>query len=170
MARSPKWEVKMNEVIALRQQGAGNLFKRVVLMIEINADPRFIEWCEANETNREEYLNAGLSDTAMDFATLCMLYDEYPDEQSWVDMNIRQLVAQIILKRRQERAKDNPRRPSAKDKLIIAEAEIQKIRTEHAVEIERLVGEKNALAARVKELQGVIRIMSGKGDVDAEAA
>lgn len=91
-----KWEMKMREARELRKKGAEVLFERICLLVACYDDTQFRAWHADNETDELDYLDEELSDTAASFMTLKAVLVAYPERESWVKHNIRDLIAEII--------------------------------------------------------------------------
>lgn len=129
MARAKKWELKMHEARELRKQGSELLFDRVNLLTECYEDADFRAWHESNQTNDLDFLDGELSDTAATFLTLHAVLMKYPDRESWIKHNIRDLIAEVIELDKKPRERNVP---SWKEKCIAAEKECERLRVENA--------------------------------------
>lgn len=129
MARAKKWEVKMHEARELRKKGSELLFDRVSLLADCYEDEDFRSWHEANGTNELDFLDEELSDTAASFLTLLAVLKTYPDRESWVKHNIRDLIAEVIEMDKKPRERTVP---SWKEKCLAAEKECERLRVENA--------------------------------------
>ena len=128
-----KWETQLHEARELRKRGSELLFDRVALLVSVYNDGSFRSWCAANETVDLDYLDEELSDTAASFMTLKAVLVEHPTRDEWVKHNIRDLIAQVIESQAESRKRDGePKRPSWKERAMVAERECERLRAEIA--------------------------------------
>lgn len=129
MTQEKNWEQKMHQQRKLRKKGSELLFDRVRLLIECYEDKGYREWHRENGTDEIEYLDEELSDVAASFQTLRAVYEAYPDRESWVKHNIRDLMAEAIAKSRQPKERT---KPSWKAKCMDLQKENEQLRAELA--------------------------------------
>lgn len=123
-----KWELKMSEARKLRKLGAEALHQRVSLLVDCYNDLEFRKFCEQNQINDIDYLDAELEDTAANFLTLMSVLKTYPSVEDWSKHNIRDLIAEAI--ELQRKPKDTAHRPSWKARALAAEEECERLRGE----------------------------------------
>jgi len=129
MAKAKKWELKMHEARELRKKGSELLFDRVSLLAECYNDEDFRAWHAEHGTNELDFLDGEVSDTATTFLTLHAVLLTYPDRDSWVKHNIRDLIAEVMELDKKPRERNVP---SWKEKCIAAEKECERLRVENA--------------------------------------
>jgi len=128
-----KWEAKMHEARGLRKKGAGQLYDRLVLMIECYDDPAFRAWHEAAGTNDLDFLDEELNDTGHGFLDFRGVMAEYPKREDWIKHNIRQLIALTMKAEADARKRDGVKDGVKwKARALAAEAECERLRGELA--------------------------------------
>lgn len=125
-----KWQLNLKVARDLRKQGSGLLFDRVVALVECYDDGEFRQWCSDENTNAMEYLDGELDDTAYDFMTLREVLATYPERESWLRHNIRDMVAEVMAS--QKKVDQNTERISWKERALAAERECERLRSELA--------------------------------------
>ena len=128
-----KWEVRMHEARRLKNKGCELLFDRVQILVSCYEDEDFRQWCIDQEVNELECLDKELSDTRGDFWTLKAVLEAYPDKESWIKNDLREMIAQIIADSESNDQEDEDRqrrKVNWKERAIEAETECERLRAE----------------------------------------
>ncbi len=137
------WRTKMKEQRTLKKEGAKLLHSRMILLMQIELDEEFIEWCDDNETNVYAELGKELAEIGYGYGVLKSVMEEFPAEAEW-GKSLSTLIAEVIKK--QQRPK------SDKDRLSWKE-----IAEDRQKEIDRLITKVSALEAVVEEFRSLMK-------------
>lgn len=103
--RKKNWKLKLQEARLLSKKSVEMLHARVSLLVEIEADSEFQDWCVENHVNSYNQLDEEVADTAFDYLTLKTVLAEYPTCEEWVKTSVRVMVAAIAKKHKKEGGK-----------------------------------------------------------------
>ena len=140
------WRTKLKSQRELKSQGAGLLYQRVVLLVEIYRDQQFSEWCDGQEVNDVDELDKELEDVDIDFISLMKMLEIFPDEEQWRKRPLRILVAEALNIQPKPSREGVADRISWKDRALAAEKECERLRAMLDVANARLSQLEEALA------------------------
>jgi hypothetical protein len=96
------WKQKLVKVKQMNRDGKASLYDQAVLMREIWEDPGFREDA-GDDITALDRLDAMLDGIQFSFNQLLAILSKYPDQQQWVDGNLREMHANVVVPRKQYR-------------------------------------------------------------------
>lgn len=154
MAKTKTWTQKIAQHDSLAMEGAGLLYDRVKLLMEVHDDPEFRSDMQAREQDVYEFLDQKVGDTGQPYLVLVAVMDEFPDKRQWQGQLLQRMIAEIMERDREKRVADTVKGERTSWKQLyeelkqrydgaIRENEILRARLD---EVERLVGKQLTVA------------------------
>ena len=143
------WRKQMEEARKLRAEGSKMVYQRMVILMAIESDPEFVDWCAQTETNIYDVLDEEVAELNANYLVLVAVMKKYPKELDWAK-KLGVLIAEV--KDSQKRTRESGERTSWKE---IAE--------ERQKEIERLTSQLASAMSRITELERILELaITGK--------
>jgi len=143
------WRKQMEEARKLRAEGSKMVYQRMVILMAIESDPEFVDWCAQTETNIYDVLDEEVAELNANYLVLVAVMKKYPKELDWAK-KLGVLIAEV--KESQKRTRESGERTSWKE---IAE--------ERQKEIERLTSQLASAMSRITELERILELaITGK--------
>lgn len=77
------WQNWLKQHDQLAKKSAGLVWERMQLLLKVEQDRGFKQWCEQENKSWVGVLNEKLSDTCATYGELCLVLRKYPDKQQW---------------------------------------------------------------------------------------
>lgn len=136
------WRTRMKKQRDLKQKGSQILWQRVKLLIEIEEDSEFHDWCNDQGVDVYEQLDQEVAEINGSYLMLKAVMDAYPEEAAW-EKRLDVLIAEV--RNRQKKPRKDRESISWKERALAAEREC-----------ERLRGELERATARIADLERIV--------------
>ncbi len=168
MARK-KWETLLNEATELIKNSRENIYDAVERMIAVSKDAGFLDFYGGEFDKAVGCLDDLLGGFNLTFAEAELMMRYFPARGQWRSASLADMLAESIVKRNAEEAKESPprapiNRPSAKE-LERIKADLGEERTKSAnlaTEVARYVSETDQLRARIRDLENENQRLQGR--------
>ena len=161
------WSQKIARARELRGKSMGLLFDRTAILVDVYADPEFVDSFE-NMDAAIEALDLEVADTSCGFMELRSIYEMFPTRRDWLTGKLQDLRAQreVAEKERRSAARLDADTPTTTRRRATVH-EVEEIKKDAAAAAERVETQSKQIERLLQENEGLKRdLLRSQGRIE----